>query len=212
MKTIPVISRFLFAGALAIAVLAPAAPSAAEATDSGSTLENMQAAFNGESNAHARYLAFAAKADEEGYGQVASLFRAAAMAEEIHAKNHADVIEKLGATAAAVLETPEVGTTAANLQAAIAGESYERDSMYPAFLKQARADGNRAAVRSLNFAMAAEGEHAALYKSALDNLDAWKDGKKTFYVCPECGKTVTTRDFQECSVCYTEAEEFVEIS
>lgn len=102
------------------------------------TLDNLQAAFNGESNARARYLAFAAKAGEEGYGPVASLFRAAARAEQIHAANHAEVIRALGAEPVAVIDVPEVKSTALNLEAAIAGETYERDVMYPAFLEQAR--------------------------------------------------------------------------
>lgn len=94
----------------------------------GTTLENMQAAFNGESNAHARYLAFAAQADKEEYGEVASLFRAAARAEEIHASNHAEVIKGMGATPIARIDAPDVKSTRENLEAAIKGESYERTS------------------------------------------------------------------------------------
>ncbi|MHB8303849.1 MAG: rubrerythrin family protein [Acidobacteriaceae bacterium] len=97
----------------------------------------MQAAFNGESNAHVRYLAFAKQADGEGYGEAASLFRAAARAEEVHASNHAAVIKEMGATPKATIESPEVKSTRENLEAAIKGETYERDIMYPAFLKQA---------------------------------------------------------------------------
>ena len=67
------------------------------AVASAKTVENLQTAFDGESNANAKYLAFAKKADEEGYLMVASLFRAAARAEEIHKNNHADVIKKMGA-------------------------------------------------------------------------------------------------------------------
>src|SRR3974390_2910976 len=89
---------------------------------SATTLENMQAAYNGESNAHARYLAFAKQADSEGYGQVASLFRAAARAENIHATNHAAVIQVLGAVPQARVEDPIVKSTSENLEAAIKGE------------------------------------------------------------------------------------------
>ena len=83
------------------------------------TLDNLQTGFNGESNAHSRYLAFAEKADQEGYGEVASLFRAAAKAEEVHAANHAAVIKKMGGTAQAKIETPVVKSTKENLEAAI---------------------------------------------------------------------------------------------
>jgi rubrerythrin len=101
------------------------------------TLENLQAAYNGESNAHAKYTLFAKKADAEGYCQVASLFRAAARAEQIHAQNHARVIRKLGAEPVATIEAHPVKSTRENLQTAIAGETYERDTMYPAFIQEA---------------------------------------------------------------------------
>src|SRR5271166_4113130 len=139
---------------LALTLLLITAAIAAHATQSSTTgdrtVENLQTAFNGESNAHARYLAFAVKADQEGYGEVASLFRAAARAEEIHAANHAAVIKELGGVPQAKIEKPDVKTTRDNLQAAIKGETYERDTMYPEFLKQARIDGSRAAIKSLN--------------------------------------------------------------
>ena len=83
------------------------------------TLENLQAAFNGESNANAKYLAFAKRADEEGYKKAASLFRAAARAEAIHFANHAVVIKKLGGTPEADIKTPEVGSTVENLKAVV---------------------------------------------------------------------------------------------
>ena len=101
------------------------------------TLTNLQAAFNGESNAAARYAEFARKADSEGFHKAASLFRAAAWAEQIHAKNHAAVIKKMGAHPKAEIEATLAKTTAENLKAAIAGEEYERDVMYPAFIKEA---------------------------------------------------------------------------
>ena len=127
--------------ALALSTLPVAAATAAPAA--GSTLDNLQAAFNGESNANAKYLAFSKKAAEEGYGQVASLFKAAARAEEIHAANHAVVIKKLGGVPKADVKTPEVKTTSENLKVAISGETYERDTMYPEFLAKARKDGTR---------------------------------------------------------------------
>lgn len=106
--------------------------------NSANTLDNLQAAFNGERNANARYLAFAQKADEEGYGEVASMFRAAAKDEEIHANNHAAVIRQLGAEPVAHLEHARVRSTDENLKAAIEGEKYERDVMYPEFIEAAR--------------------------------------------------------------------------
>jgi rubrerythrin len=176
------------------------------------TLKNLQAAYNGESNARARYLAFAEKAEGEGYGKVASLFRAAAKAEEIHANNHSRVIVQLGGTPNAEIKTSEVGDTATNLDAAIKGESYERDTMYPEFLKQARQDGATDAVRTFNLARNAEIEHAKLYGDALGNLDAWKGDKQIFYVCPVCGFTTNDLSFDKCPSSFTPRDRFLTIS
>lgn len=197
----PVVLRLLLASSIA-------ATSSAWAT----TLENMQAAYNGESNAHARYLAFAKQAETEGYGEVASLFRAAARAEKIHATNHAAVIQELGAAPQANVEEPAVKSTRENLEAAIKGESYERDTMYPDFLKQARNDRNTRAIRSLNLAKTAEAEHAKLYAAALAGLDRLKGSKEAaFYVCPVCGFTVRETKFAKCPSCFTPKEDFEKV-
>jgi rubrerythrin len=172
------------------------------------TLNNLQEAYNGESNAHVRYLAFAKKADEEGYKQVGRLFRAAARAEEIHRDNHAAVIKQMGAIPENKIETPTVKSTKENLKAAIKGESYERDTMYPEFIKQAEKVGDKAAVRTLKFAVEAEREHAKLYTLAKDNLESWKEAKNVLYVCPECGYTTLKLDFANCPDCGTSKEKF----
>lgn len=176
-----------------------------------STLDNLMAAYDGESNAHARYLAFAKKADEEGYGAVASLFRAAARSEEIHARNHAEVIKKMGGTPKADVKTPEVKSAKENLQAAIEGETYEYKAMYPAFIKKARAEKNRDAIRTFEYARNVETGHAKLYQEALNNLDTWKGGPKDFFVCTICGNTVVKIDFKKCPVCYRPREKYVKV-
>ena len=199
-------SKFSFAAALTLAL-------ATGAEASATTLENLQTAFNGESNANARYLAFAKQAQSEGYGEVASLFRAAARAEKIHAMNHAAVIEELGALPQTNIETPAVMSTRENLEAAIKGETYERDTMYPDFLKQARTDRNSHAVRTLNLAKTAESEHARLYQAALANLDQLKGTKEaTYYVCPVCGYTASEAKFSKCPSCFTSREAFEKVA
>ena len=175
------------------------------------TLDNLQAAFNGESNARAKYLAFAEKADNDGYGPVASLFRAAARAEQIHAANHAAVIERLGAKPQATIASPKVGTTSENLADAVAGETYERDVMYPTFLAQARADGDEAAAGTFQLALAVEAEHARLYTAALEGLASLRGAGVVYYVCPICGFTAAKVDFDLCPVCSTDTEEFEEV-
>ncbi|HET9100216.1 MAG TPA: rubrerythrin family protein [Acidobacteriaceae bacterium] len=198
--------------AKASAVFLMAVSTAAGAT-AGTTLQNMQTAFNGESNAHMRYLAFAEQADRENYGEVASLFRAAARAEAVHASNHAEVLKGMGAVPQAKLESPQVKSTRENLEAAIKGETYERDIMYPTFLQQARLDGNGVAVRSLQLAQTAEAEHAKLYTRSLQDLNKLKGSKSTiFFVCPTCGYTVSEMDFANCPSCSTPREDFEKVS
>ena len=165
------------------------------------TLENLQAAYNGESNANARYEAFAVKADEEGYHQVASLFRAAAKSEGFHVRNHANVIKKMGAEPKAEVKAPEVKSTRENVEAALKGEEYERDTMYPAFIKKAEADNNSDAIQTFQYAKVAETQHAKYYKEALDNLENWKTGTKDFLVCTNCGYTTTDLTIKNCPIC-----------
>jgi rubrerythrin len=201
----------LFSGAI-LAVLFFASASISPAA-SDKTLDNLMTAYNGESNAHARYLAFAKKADSEGYGQVASLFRAAARAEELHANNHAEVIIKMGGTPKADVKIPDVKSTAENLQAAIQGESYERDTMYPEFIAHARTERNRDAIRSFNYALSAETEHAKLYAAGLNQLASLKGSQPAvYYVCTICGYTVKQVNFSKCPSCFNPVDKYVKVS
>jgi len=200
-----------FAAVIILALALVALPG--RATAATTTLENLQAAFNGESNAHARYLAFAEKADQESYGEVASLFRAAAKAEEVHAANHAVVIKKLGGIPEAKIDTPVVSSTKENLEAAIKGESYERDTMYPEFLKLARSERNRDAVETFNYAKTAETEHAKLYSQALNDLPKLKGSKsKDYFVCTICGYTTVQVDFSKCPSCFSHKDKCEKVS
>ncbi len=199
----------LLVAAILVCVFAARAP--LTAAQNPKTLDNLMAAYNGESNAHAKYVEFAKKADQEGLAGVAALFRAAAQAEQIHANNHADVIRKLGGTPKADIKLPAIGTTADNVKAALEGESYERDKMYPAFISEAQAAGNKDAIRTFRMAVSAETEHAKLYAQASSALPSWKAGK-TFYVCPVCGKTITVIDFDKCPVCFTEKGKFKSVA
>ena len=176
------------------------------------TLQNLQTAFNGESNAHARYLAFAEKADQEGYFQIAALFRAAAKAEQIHANNHEAEIKKLGDTAKANVENSVVKSTKENLEAAIKGETYERDAMYPDFYKQARSVAIPGAVQTFNYASSAEAEHAKLFTAALNNMATMRTKGVAYYVCTVCGYTTTNVDFAKCNVCYSLKDKYTAVS
>ena len=193
---------------LPAAVVASAKNTASEAT---TTIDNLQAAFDGESNAHHRYVAFAKKADEEGYGEVASLFRAAARAEEIHASNHAAVLRKLGADPKTTIETTAVASTRENLQVAIAGEAYERDQMYPSFITEAKGSKNSEAIRTFTYALKTEAEHARLYSEALKNLDQLRGKKRTYYVCEVCGYTTEKLNFLRCLVCGATKDKYTPI-
>ena len=196
-------TRFLVAACLAAALGGTAS--------AATTLDDLQTAHDGESNAAARYKAFAARAEAEGYRGVARLFRAASRAETIHAQNHAKVIHALGGTPRAVVAAPTVKSTRENLQAAVAGETYERDTMYPEFLARARQDGNAAAVRTLNLARNAEIEHAKLYQAALDDLDSQKSAGAPYYVCGVCGYTTRSLPVDKCPSSFSAREKFERI-
>ena len=153
------------------------------------TGKNLKDAFAGESQANRMYLAFARKAEADGYPQIAKLFRAAADAETVHAHAHFRVMEG-------------VKDTAANLTAAINGEGYEFKEMYPAFLKEAEAEKNAAAAASFRNALAVEKIHFDLYTNALESFKKGKDlPAQDIFVCDICGNTVYGHAPDKCPVC-----------
>lgn len=158
------------------------------------TDKHLKEAFAGESQANRKYLAFAKKAEQEGYIGVSKLFRAAAEAETIHAHNH---LKALGA----------VKSTAENLQEGVDGETFEFDSMYPPMLEDARAEGRKDAERSFLLAMEAEKVHADLYKEALANLDSKED--VDYYLCTVCGYIEKGQAAETCPICKAKSSVFV---
>ena len=154
-----------------------------------STTDNLNAAFAGESQANRKYLAFAKKAESDGFKQVAKVFRAAAAAETIHAHAHLRV---LGG----------VKTTVENLEEAVSGEDHEYKEMYPGFVAEAEAEGNKAALISFKNAMAVEEIHSGLYGEALASVKAGNDlAEAPIYVCEICGNTVVGEAPDKCPIC-----------
>jgi len=150
------------------------------------TEKDLKEAFAGESQANRSYLAFAKKAEEEGYKQVAKLFRAAAEAETVHAHNH-------------LRELAGIRSTKENLAAAISGESFEFQTMYPAMIADAKDEGVKGAERSFTIANEVEKVHAALYQKALDELG--KNVDHEYYICKVCGYTAEDGAPDVCPVC-----------
>ena len=159
--------------------------------------QSLKEAFAGESQANRKYLAFAAKADQEGFPQIARLFRAAGEAETVQAHNHLRALSG-------------IKSTKENLNEAIAGETHEFKKMYPEMIEIAKAEGNQTAERSFNYANAVEKIHARLYQNLLDNL-----GKTTenysYYVCPVCGNTVEKEPPETCPICGAKGTTFKKI-
>jgi rubrerythrin len=158
--------------------------------------QNLKDAFAGESQANRKYLAFAQKANKEGYPQVAKLFRAAAEAETVHAHTHLRALKG-------------ISSTADNLKEAIGGETYEFQSMYPPMIKAAKEESNAAAERSFTYANEVEKVHAALYQKALDNLDSLEE--VDYYVCSVCGYTCENEAPDECPVCKAKKKAFFKV-
>lgn len=160
--------------------------------------DDLMAAFAGESQANRKYLAFAKKADDEGYTQVARLFRAAAHAETVHALTH-------------FRTAGEVKSTEENLKEAVAGEHYENSEMYPAFIKDAEEEGDAKALRSFTWANEVEKIHEMLYREALETLG--KPGETyDYYICPVCGYTHARTAPEKCPICGVPASKFEKIS
>ena len=158
--------------------------------------QHLRDAFAGESQANRKYLAFAKKADKEGYPQVAKLFRAAGAAETVHAHAH---LRALG----------EIGNTADNLKVALEGETHEFKHMYPEMIADAKEEGNKTAERSFIFANEVEQVHAELYQNALDNLDSLEEAD--YYVCSVCGMTVEDEAPDTCPVCSAKKSAFFKV-
>ena len=154
-----------------------------------STKENLESAFAGESQANRKYLFFAEKAEDEEQKQIARLFRATADAETVHARNHLKVLQG-------------VKSTRENLLAAIGGENHEFTEMYPAFIKQAEAEGEEKAKDSFNLANKVEQIHHGLYQAALSTMEKGQAvEEKPIYVCQYCGNTIEGEAPEKCPVC-----------
>jgi rubrerythrin len=162
------------------------------------TDEALKEAFAGESQANRKYLAFAAKADQEGFPQAARLFRAAAEAETVHAHNHLKALK-------GICGTKE------NLQEAVSGEIYEFKNMYPGMIESAKAEGNKDAERTLHFANEVEKIHANLYQNMLEHLDAPQEAYD-YYVCPVCGFTAEKEAPETCPVCGAKGKVFKKVN
>jgi rubrerythrin len=162
------------------------------------THDNLKEAFAGESQANQKYRAFALKAEQDGFPNIARLFRTAAEAERIHAEGHLKALDG-------------VGSTAENLRSAIDGETYEYTKMYPPMLVQAEADGHKAK-RMFGYAVKAEEVHATLYNLALEAAKQGKDLTVTdFYLCPVCGHIEFGKPPASCPICGAKQEKFVKV-
>ncbi len=163
------------------------------------TKENLMAGFAGESQANRKYASFSEKAAEEGFLKVATLFKAASQAEEIHARRH--------------LQVYGIPPTADNLKAAIEGETEEFTHMYPGFIKESQAEGNEDATRSFTYAMKAEQVHAGLYEKALKAVSAGKDlDVSKVFLCPVCGNIALDAAPGACPICGVPGKKFQEIT
>ena len=162
------------------------------------TEKNLAEAFAGESQANRKYLAFAKRAEQDGFPNVARLFRTTAEAETIHAHGHLSAMDGVRATAE-------------NLKAAVAGETHEFKEMYPPMLQQAEAE-NHKAKRMFGYAVKAEAVHAKLYSMALEAVQSGKDLAATeFYLCPVCGHIELGKAPEKCPICGARAEKFVRV-
>ena len=178
------------------------------------TMQNMQTAFKGETTASAKYAAYSIKAEEEGFHEIAMLYHAASMAENIHANNHKVVIEEAGQTVPEITPEFTVNSTKENLLDAIEGESYESNTMYPEFMVNAKAAKNEFAGISLNYAYRTELKHLKMYKGALAALESnnVKSLPTVYFICTTCGNTYQTTAPKRCGISMTSNEKFLKLT
>jgi len=167
------------------------------------TASNLRSAFGGESMAHMRYKIWAVQADDEGFPNVARLFRAVSYAEEVHATNHfTELRNEVEAFSVTSMAGFGLATTAENLEGAIEGETFEITEMYPAYLQTAQFQGEKGAERSFHYALAAEKIHAAMYQKAKQAVDSGNDMKLgPVQICDNCGYTTEGEIPDKCPVC-----------
>jgi len=162
------------------------------------TESNLKEAFAGESQANRKYLAFAKKAEQDGFVNVARLFRTTAEAETIHALAHLSALDA-------------IGSTADNLRAAVAGEDHEYQEMYPPMLSQATLE-NHKAKRMFGYAVQAEAVHSRLYQLALEAVSHGKDlAELNFYLCPVCGHIELGKPPESCPVCNVKGSKYIQV-
>lgn len=177
-------------------------------------MQNMLDAFKGETTASAKYAAYSQKAEQEGYHEIAMLFKAASISENIHANNHKVVIEEAGQKAPEIKPEFTVKTTAENLKDALSGERYELSTMYPEFMKNASISKNQLSLVSLDYAYKTEQKHKVFYEKALAALEnnTVKSLPTVFYICSTCGNTYETTAPKRCGISMTSAEKFIKIT
>ncbi|MFW5912569.1 MAG: rubrerythrin family protein [Candidatus Hadarchaeota archaeon] len=176
------------------------------------TESNLHDAFAGESQAHMRYKIYSAVAEEEGYQNVARLFRAIAYAERVHATNHLNRMpEREGFFSG---ENPYgVGNTSRNLQYGIDGETFEIEEMYPTYKKVSKFQEEPVAEQTFNWALQAEKIHAKMFKDAKESVDDEEDMElDEVQICSRCGYTTEGEAPEECPICGAKGDQFREFS
>jgi rubrerythrin len=177
-------------------------------------LKDMQNAYSNEVTTHKKYEAYAKQARKEGYAQIALLFEATAIAENIHAQNHLSVLQEMKASVPVVSPQFTVNSTKENLLEAIGSESFEAASLYPKYMNNAQVIGNELSHVSLNYAFQTEQKHKPLYEKALAALEtnSLSSLPKVYYVCPTCGNTYASEAPGRCGVSMTSSEEYIRVN
>ena len=174
------------------------------------TIQNLQAAYNGENNAAARYEFLEKKVAANGYQSLAALFRAARRAELVHASRQAAALRAYGVEPRTIIHLPDYRNVEDCLKEVIAEETMEAAQMYPRFFATAKEENvPESVLNAFSYALEAEKDHTRLFTDAMIELPLWKKAGKTFYVCSFCGWTTGNRP-QKCALCGSGPEKFEE--
>jgi rubrerythrin len=175
------------------------------------TAGNLRSAYAGESMAHMRYKVWADKAEKDGFPNVARLFRAISVAEQVHATNHFRALrDEAGDYLVPGGAGFGLGPTADNLQGAIEGENFEVGEMYAVYREDAKVQGEAEAEQSFMYAQEAEKIHAVMYADAKKSVEAGRDiDLGPVQVCPVCGHTVEGEAPDKCPICGAKKKVFM---
>jgi rubrerythrin len=195
-------------------------PSVSAQTKHPKTIKVLKDAYIGEVKAHHTYIAYAQKANSEGYPNIAKLFMSLSTSEAIHARNFKDILSALNMEVNDI-SNPElkVSSTKKNLKNATKVELHEIDNKYPQFIQMIESENHQEAIRSISYAWESEKQHRDLIQKIQSGTGIFfglltkkiEGAPAYYYVCQKCGSTLTELPADHCPVCKDAVSHYIKL-